>query len=232
MGTVRKFALISGDLEIMEKRTLFWDVDTQHDFMMPSGKLYVQGAKQIIPVVSDLRTAALENGCSIIASMDWHSEQNLEISDNPDYRTTFPPHCMAGSPGAQRVGYLGDLPIHTVDLKPRNPVELADLVRRGQFHIAIHKATLNVFSNPNTGRLLDAIPFPPEQIVVFGVALDFCVKATLQELSRFRNVQLLLVRDATRAVVPEAEGQVLDEMERRGVRVVESSHLHEMAPCG
>jgi nicotinamidase/pyrazinamidase len=77
----------------MARRALFWDVDTQYDFMMPDGKLYAEGAEQIIPVVNDLRAMALDNGCSIIASMDWHRLENPEISDQPDFERTLPrPH--------------------------------------------------------------------------------------------------------------------------------------------
>jgi len=167
----------------MEKRTIFWDADTQYDFMMPNGKLYMEGADQIIPAVSDVRAIALDHGCSIIASQDWHSMNNPEISEQPDYKTTFPPHCMSGTPGAARVGYLGTLPIDYVDLEPRNPGEMEELVQPDQFHIVIRKEAISAFSNPNTIRLLE--PANPGRIVVFGVALDVCVEDTLRKLARY-----------------------------------------------
>jgi nicotinamidase/pyrazinamidase len=216
----------------MNGNALFWDVDTQYDFMMPDGRLYVKGAQEIIPVVSRLRTMALDGGCSIIASMDWHREDNPEISDDPDFRVTFPPHCMAGSRGARRVGSLGDLPLDTIDLDPRSPAELAGLLDRDQFHIEIHKDTLDVFSNPNTVALLELLPARPEQIVVFGVALDFCVKRALEGLARFCDVQLVLVSDATHAIDPAAGQHVIEEFEHRGGHVTERRRLREMAPCG
>ena len=91
----------------MKKETVFWDVDTQYDFMRPEGRLYVAGAEGIIDNVSEARRFALENGYSIIASTDWHREGNKEISNKPDFKHTFPAHCMAGKPGSERVGYLG-----------------------------------------------------------------------------------------------------------------------------
>ena len=214
----------------MEKRTIFWDADTQYDFMMPDGKLYIDGADQIVPAVSDVRAMALDHGCSILASQDWHSMNNPEISEHPDYRKTFPPHCMVGTPGAARVGYLGTLPIDYVDLEPRNPGELEELVQPDQFHIVIRKEAISAFSNPNTTRLLELAN--PGRIIVFGVALDVCVADTLRKLAQWPDIELMLVKDATKGLGLRPEQQVLDDLQGLGVDIVESSLLREMAPCG
>lgn len=214
----------------MERKTLFWDVDTQYDFIMPDGKLYAPEAEQIVPVVSDLRAMALDHGCSIIASMDWHSPDNPEISDQPDFKKTFPAHCIAGSPGAERVGYLGKLPIDIVDLDLRNPGEIAELVQREPFHIAIRKEAISVFSNPNTVNLIESAT--PGRIIVFGMVLEFCVQDTLRGLARFPDIELVLVKDATAALDAGAEARVLAELQRMGIEVTEFSQLREMASCG
>ena len=78
----------------MRKNIIFWDVDTQFDFMRPEGKLYVPGAEEIIDKVSQIRKFALENGYSIIADIDFHTVEDDEISDSPDFRRTF---CRFGS---------------------------------------------------------------------------------------------------------------------------------------
>jgi nicotinamidase/pyrazinamidase len=214
----------------MDDRTIFWDVDTQYDFLMPDGRLYVPGADQIILVISDLRAMALDRGCSIIASTDWHSVENPEISDTPDYQQTFPPHCMAGTPGAERVGYLGDLPIDVIDPEPMDAGELARLAEKEHFHIVIRKGAINPFSNPNTARLVELVS--PGKIIMFGVALDFCVLDTLQSLARFPGIQLVLVRDATKGLGARPDEEVLEELRGIGVEIAESSRLHEMVPCG
>lgn len=214
----------------MEKRTIFWDADTQYDFMMPDGKLYMKGADRIIPAVSDVRAMALDHGCSIIASQDWHSLNNPEISAAPDYKTTFPPHCMAGTPGAARVGYLGTLPIDYIDREPHNPGELAELVQSDQFHIVIRKEAISVFSNPNTVRLFESID--PGRVVVFGVALDVCIEDTLRNLTLWPGVRLTLVKDATLGMGVRPDQEIFDELQDLGVDVAELSLLQEMAPCG
>ena len=214
----------------MEKRTLFWDLDTQYDFLMPDGKLYMEGADQIIPVVSDVRAMALDHGCLILASQDWHSLENPEISETPDYRETFPPHCMAGTPGAARVGYLGHLPIDYVGFEPRNPGELEELVQAKQFHVVVRKEAISIFSNPNTANLIELTA--PGRIIVFGVALDVCVADALRGLARFAGIELLLVRDATKGLGIVPDKQILDELQSLGVEITESSRLDEMVPCG
>lgn len=214
----------------MDRKTLFWDTDTQYDFIMPDGKLYAKGAEEIIPVVSDLRAMAIDNGCSIVASMDWHNPNNPEITDHPDFQKTFPAHCIAGTPGAARVGYLGNLPIDVIDLDLMNPGELAELVQKEQFHVAIHKEAISVFSNPNTVNLIESVA--PGRIIVFGMVLEFCVQDTLRGLAKFPDVQLVLVKDATAALDTGAEPRVLAELQRMGVEITEFSRLREMAQCG
>lgn len=214
----------------MEKRTIFWDADTQYDFMAPDGRLYMKGADQIIPAVSDVRATALDHGCSIIASQDWHSLENPEISETPDWKTTFPPHCLAGTPGAQRVGYLGTLPIDYIGFEPRNPAELEELVQAKQFHIVVRKEAISPFSNPNTAPLVELAA--PGRIFVFGVALDVCVEDTLRGLARFPGIELALIRDATTGLGIRPDEQVLDDLQSMGIEIVESSLVHEMVPCG
>src|SRR5262249_21204077 len=82
---------------------IFWDVDTQHDFMMPDGKLYVPGAESIIPNLKKLTDYPHQHGIRILASADDHVAGHRELSDAPDFRETFPAHCMRGSAGQKKI---------------------------------------------------------------------------------------------------------------------------------
>ena len=214
----------------MKKNPLFWDVDTQFDFMQPEGRLYVQGAETIIDTVSQVRRFALDNGFSILADVDWHTPDNPEISDHPDYKTTFPPHCMAGEPGSERVGYIGTWPI---DFVPVEEVDAADLRRLGEkepFHIVIRKQSLSVFDNPNTDRLVDAIE--PKQVVVFGVALDFCVSYVVKGLAKRSGTGLTLLRDAVKGLQSRPDDEIYDEFGRMGVAIVTFDEFKRQLACG
>jgi len=207
----------------MKKDTLFLDVDTQYDFMRPEGRLYVAGAEGIIDNVSEARRFALDNGYSIIASMDWHKEGNGEISKSPDFKTTFPPHCMAGKPGSERVGWLGKLPIGIVPNEKMSDEELAKLTADGQFHIAIRKEELVVFSNPSTDRILTTLK--PKLMVVFGVALDLCVQQTVEGLLKMGGIKLFLLKDAVKGLGIKEDKVVIEELKKQGVEIITVADL-------
>ncbi|TKJ33507.1 MAG: hypothetical protein CEE38_20315 [Planctomycetes bacterium B3_Pla] len=207
----------------MKNETIFWDVDTQFDFMRPEGKLYVPGAETIIDRVSDVRRFALENDYSIVADVDWHSLDNDEISETPDYKRTFPPHCMAGEPGGERVGFLGELPIEYVGLETMESNALSTLISKEQFHIVIRKDALDVFSNPNTDKLVELIH--PKKVVVFGVALDVCVCCVVEGLSRFDDIELCVLKDAVKGLEVRPEQEIFDQFRRMGVEVTEFGDL-------
>lgn len=194
---------------------IFWDVDTQYDFMKPDGKLYVPDSEDLIDVISRIRRFALSNGYSIIASMDWHSMENQEISLKPDFKNTFPPHCMAGQKGAERVGFIGDFPVSYIDLQKIDEREMLKLLDRVQFHLVLKSDTIDVFDNPNTIELLNLLK--PESVAVFGVALDFCVYETVNGLLQWGQTRIILVVDGVKAINTEKEKQILDEFEKKGV---------------
>jgi nicotinamidase/pyrazinamidase len=207
----------------MKKDTLFWDVDTQYDFMRPEGRLYVAGAEGIIDNVSEARRFALANGYSLIASMDWHREGNEEISNKPDFKTTFPSHCMAGKPGSERVGYLGKLPMGIVPNEKMGDEELAKLSANGQFHIVIRKEELDVFSNPNTARIVKMLE--PKLAVIFGVALDLCVKQTIEGLLKTGGIKLYLLKDAVKGLGLNGDKEMIEEFKKQGVEIISVADL-------
>ena len=210
--------------------TLFWDVDTQFDFMMPEGRLYVPGAEEIIEKVSDVRRFALDNGFSLMADIDWHSADDPEISQTPDFKETFPPHCMADQPGSERVGYLGNLPISCVETSETGTADLQRLVQTEPFHVVIKKNTLDVFENPNTAKLVDLVR--PKHVAVFGVALDFCVACVLRGLVRYDGIAVTLLRDATKGLGTRPEDEICAEFAQMGVQVTTLDAFRGRLPCG
>ena len=76
-------------------KTVFFDVDTQIDFLYPAGALYVPGAEKLLPVLAALNQHAAAHGIPLISTVDAHTE------DDPEFRQ-WPPHCVAGTAGQRK----------------------------------------------------------------------------------------------------------------------------------
>jgi nicotinamidase/pyrazinamidase len=175
---------------------ILWDVDTQVDFMQPSGKLYVPGAAEVAPAMERLVDAARAAGIVHVASADDHELTDPELSDSPDFRNTYPPHCLRGTHGAEKILETKQRDPLPLSLVPFPPGLVPGLIA-GRREILLLKKNFNVFTNPNTDALLDALD--PEEIVVFGVATDVCDDAAiLGFLQRGRRVRF--VEDAARGL--------------------------------
>jgi nicotinamidase/pyrazinamidase len=171
--------------------TVLWDVDTQVDFMLPNGKLYVPGAEETAPAMQRLVEAARAKGVVHVASADDHELTDDEISEEPDFQATYPPHCLRGTRGARK--------IPETEQEDPVPIALEQLPERylaGREFLLLKK-NFDVFTNPNTGRLLEHLD--PEEIVVFGVATDVCDAAAIRGFLE-RGLRVRFVEDAARGL--------------------------------
>ena len=201
--------------------TIFWDVDTQVDFMRSSGKLYVPGSEEIIPVLERLTRHAHDRGLRIIASADDHVNGHRELSTAPDWKGTFPDHCMRGTPGQRKIPETALRNPLVIEPEPEDPAALAARVHRHDGDILFHKHWFDVFTNPNVLPVVDAVA--PEEIILYGVALDVCDRYAIEGLRRHRpGIPLTLVTDATRAIHADQAPALLEDWRRRGVRLATS----------
>src|SRR6059058_3476253 len=145
--------------------------------MCPDGKLYVPGAEKTAPAMRRLIEGARAAGVVHVASADDHELTDPEISDEPDWQNTYPPHCLRGTRGARRIQETEQedpLPLSLVPFPPGLVPGLVD----GHREILLLKKNFDVFTNPNTDALLDALD--PKELVVFGVATDVCDDAAIR----------------------------------------------------
>jgi len=200
------------------RATIFWDVDTQHDFIMPDGRLYIKGAETILPRLVTLTGFAREKGVPLLGSVDYHTVKDTEISDSPDLRETFPPHCLVGTAGQEKVEATRPKDPLWIDSRPEDKETLKQKVRehldRGG-EVLFRKQRFDVFSNPNVDTVLDAVR--PDRIVVYGVALDVCDRYAVEGLLDRRRYRIALVQDATRAIYPEEGERLVQAWASRGV---------------
>jgi len=190
-------------------KRILWDVDTQFDFVRADGKLAVPGAEEAIPAMAELVAWARAEGIPHVASADDHELTDPEISDTPDYSTTYPRHCLRGTRGAEKIPETQQddpVPIgHT-------PVPDRFLVGR---EFLLFKKHFDVFTNVNTERLLELLD--PDEVIVFGVATDVCNAAAIHGLlDRGRSVTF--VEGASRGLDADRTAACVAGWRERGVR--------------
>jgi nicotinamidase/pyrazinamidase len=176
--------------------TILWDVDTQVDFIEPGAKLYFPGAEEARPAMARLVEATRAAGVVHVASCDQHELSDPEISEQPDFESTWPPHCLLGTRGAEKIPETKQLDPLPLPLLPV-PASVLRGFLEGRCEILIPKKQYDPFTNPNTERMLDLLD--PERIVLFGVATDICDDAAVRALAR-RGRRIVFVEDASRGV--------------------------------
>ncbi|MDR0311932.1 MAG: cysteine hydrolase [Acidobacteriota bacterium] len=197
------------------KNLFFFDIDTQKDFMLKTGALYVPGAERIIPRLRRLFDFAVKNEISVISTMDTHTAGDPEFSE-------FPPHCVRGTDGWRK---LDDTLLAHPLIFPIKPVDrnLSDCLRKNR-QIIVEKDTFDAFSNPAMERLARALP---PRAIVFGVATEYCVKKAVLGLRQL-GVQTVVVSDAVRAIAPKTEKEAIDEMQAAGASFVPVANIFDL----
>jgi nicotinamidase/pyrazinamidase len=164
-------------------KTVFFDVDTQIDFLYPAGALYVPGAEKVVEQIAALNRFAASQQIPLVSTMDAHSE------DDPEFKA-WPPHCVVATTGQQK-------PEATLLAKRvAIPNTSADLDTNAQ-QFLLEKQTFDCFTNVNLAGLLKH--FAAERYVVYGVVTEICVKlAAFGLLKTGKRVEL--VTDAVRSL--------------------------------
>jgi nicotinamidase/pyrazinamidase len=195
----------------MRSRLIFWDVDTQFDFMYPAGKLYVPAAETIVSNLQRLTGFAAQYGIPIVASTDAHLETD------PEFREC-PPHCLVGTPGQQKIEgtllpscYI--IPNRKIDL-PRGLGSFPQLI--------LEKQTVDVFTNPNTDSLLKLLG--DREIILYGVVTEICVDRTARGLI-LRDYHVHPVEDAVRHLDSHRAHATMHHVRRHGGRLLTTGEV-------
>jgi nicotinamidase/pyrazinamidase len=188
-------------------KTVFFDVDTQIDFMLPAGALYVPGAERVLPSVALLNRYAASRGFPVVSSMDAHTE------DDPEFQS-WPPHCVLGTLGQ------GKAAATLLDKRVVVPNRRCEIALDGAQQVLVQKQTLNVFDTCNIASLLERLA--ADEYVVYGVVTEYCVRfAALGLLKTGRPVTV--ATDAVKALGPA--DPALEEILAAGGRLATAAEI-------
>jgi len=197
-------------MAIFEKPCLV-DIDTQVDFVMPSGALYVPGAEELIPIWKQLTEFGLANHLPMLASVNCHRPGDPEFADHP-------PHCIVGTPGQSKIPET---------LAPRHqfiPYDKGDSTIDFQAQVIMEKPTSDIFSNKQAAPIFSTIPC--STFTVYGLATESCVRLLVLGLL-LHGHRVHVIADAIRAYDPAAGERALAEMANAGAGFIQSATFFE-----
>lgn len=135
-------------------------VDVQNDFC-EGGSLGLPGGAAAAAAISEL--AASGGYSAVVATRDYHIDPGAHFSETPDFKDSWPRHCVAGTAGASFHPALDVVPIKAV------------------FSKGEYSAAYSGFEGAaGDGKTLDAWLRENDitDVDVVGIATDFCVRAT------------------------------------------------------
>ena len=193
---------------MLPRNLVFWEVDVQADFVLPGGKLYVPGAEKLLPNIRRLTDAARQGHVFLVSHGCHHTP------DDPEF-TTFPQHCVKGTPGARLVPEALAERVVTVPNEPTAALP-GDLSRYQQ--ILLEKQTLDIFKSAHADELVERLG-PDVEYVVFGVVTEYCVGfAAKGLLARGRRVSV--VRDAIETLNSADGNRTVGELQALGATLI------------
>jgi nicotinamidase/pyrazinamidase len=187
-------------------------VDVQNDFC-EGGSLAVDGGGDVARAIS--RYLQDGNGYAhVVATNDYHVDPGSHFSDEPDYASSWPRHCVVGTQG---VRFHPDLDITRVDA----------VFRKGT-----HAAAYSGFEGVDDAGtpLGDWLrEHDVDEVDVVGIATDYCVRATAADAAGAGFATRVLL-GLTAGVTPESTAKAIEEMSAAGVELVGRPLLEEQIP--
>ncbi len=176
-------------------------VDVQNDFC-EGGSLPVVGGSSVASEISEL-LAGDTPYAAIVACRDYHVDPGVHFSATPDYADTWPPHCRAGTRGAQFHPSL-------------NTEKVDEVFSKGTYTAAYSAFEASSASGTMLADWLRAREIDSVDIV--GLTTDYCVRATaLDAVAADFDTAVLL--NFTAGVAPETVVEALDQMRAGGVEL-------------
>jgi len=190
-------------------KTVFFDIDTQIDFLFPAGSLYVPGAERLVPALSRLNHYAGAHGIPLVSSMCAHTE------DDPEFRQ-WPAHCVVGTTGQLKPAEL------LLEKRVSIGVAAGDYAIDGAQQILLEKQQLDITASPNFRPLIARLS--ADRYVVYGVVTEYCVRlAALGLLETGKPVSL--VTDAIETLSVRDSAATLGEFTGRGGRLTTTAEV-------
>jgi len=212
-------------------KTLFWAVDCQKDFILNSGALAIKGAEELRLNLKLLTEISQKYGIIVVNTGDYHNDLSSELSDTPDFQTTFPKHCIMGTVGSE---FIEEVMPRLVDRTFYVAPNYAGIVNSnsiiGAKNIVIYKDTLDVFKDGTCAK--DVLEFiGPDMVIVYGVATNMCVNYAVQGLVE-NGRRVTVVVDAIKELPNIPIVDIIHDWKSKGVKLVLTENIEKILKSG
>ncbi len=182
-------------------------VDVQNDFADPQGSLYVQGGEEVVVRCNAEIVRALAAGAFVAYTQDWHPESTPHFEKDGGI---WPVHCVGGTWGAE---------FHPRLLVAGPSVKKGVGGEDGYSGFTVRDPVTGETSPTGLAGLLSEAGVT--KVVVVGLALDYCVKATALDAVP-AGFAVSVLKEATAAVdlQPGDGDRAVSELRSHGVAVV------------
>ncbi len=200
--------------------TIFYDINTQRDFILHDGKFHIEGAEKIVPVWKAITDLARDQKVRIVCSVDCHVPGDPQLKS---WGGPYPDHCMAGTPGQEKIDETKPLNPLTLESREYTPDEIKKVLEHDGEIIFRRQQFEKLANNEHLSAILRLVLRPFEHIVMYGVYTEACVE---REISALTGVgpKLHLVRDAV-AVVGEESPTFNEKLQQEGVDLLSFDEL-------
>ncbi|MGA9774551.1 MAG: isochorismatase family protein [Candidatus Dormiibacterota bacterium] len=182
-------------------------VDVQNDFADPAGSLFVPGGDRVAAAVASLMRSAAADGSLVVCTQDWHPAVTPHFQE---FGGRWPAHCVAGSWGAE---------LHPSLPPAESVVRKGQGERDGYSGFGARDLGSGEVEPTGLGELLERAGVT--RVVIVGLALDVCVRATAIDALAL-GLQTVVVSAATAAVdlQPGEGARTLAELRKAGAEVL------------
>ena len=199
------------------KKIILWDVDTQKDFMEPTGKLSVPGADKLKPNLKTLTRLGAEKA-RLCGSVDAH------LPDDPEFKD-WPPHCVYGTPGQHKIPETlieGTLYIPTAQLTEAQLMEAINYP--GQ--VIFEKQDNDVRTNTNAIRFMEHIK--PDLVIIYGVVTEICVNQAVEFIDGDLGLKAIIVLDAVKELDQAQAMRCQTEWRKHGAELLNTREVEKI----
>ena len=190
-------------------KTVFFDIDSQLDFLYPAGALYVPCAGRIVPAIAQLNRYAALHGITVVSTTDAHAENDPEFA-------TWPPHCIAGTTGQHKAEAT------LLERRLVIPNRECDLALEDAPQIVVEKQTVDVFAAPNLRLVVERLK--ADRYMVYGVVTEICVLFAVRGLLK-TGKPVTVVSDAVETLKAEDGVRALESIRAAGGTLARVSEL-------